>query len=82
MTAPYLLPAGKELGVPAYKTVIAYAWGDMMTDMIQPFWAIAMLAVAKLNFEISWATLWSFSWSTLSSLPLHFCYYLYSNAIR
>jgi short-chain fatty acids transporter len=51
MTAPYLLPAGKELGVAANKTVIAYAWGDMMTDMIQPFWAIAMLAVAKLNFR-------------------------------
>ncbi|RJX30547.1 MAG: short-chain fatty acid transporter [Desulfarculus sp.] len=51
MTAPYLLPAGKALGLPAYKTVIAYAWGDMMTDMIQPFWAIAMLAVAKLNFR-------------------------------
>ncbi|MFP3912412.1 MAG: TIGR00366 family protein [Desulfobacteraceae bacterium] len=31
--------------------MIAYAWGDMMTDMIQPFWAIAMLAVAKLNFR-------------------------------
>ncbi len=51
MTAPYLLPAGKELGLPEAKTVIAYAWGDMMTDMIQPFWAIAMLAVAKLNFR-------------------------------
>ena len=51
MTAPYLLPAGHELGLPAWKTVIAYAWGDMMTDMIQPFWAIAMLAVAKLNFR-------------------------------
>jgi short-chain fatty acids transporter len=23
----------------------------MLTDMIQPFWAIAMLAVAKLNFR-------------------------------
>jgi len=23
----------------------------MMTDMIQPFWAIAMLAVAKLEFR-------------------------------
>ena len=51
MTAPYLLPAGKTLGLAANKTVIAYAWGDMMTDMIQPFWAIAMLAVAKLNFR-------------------------------
>jgi len=34
-----------------HKVVIAYAWGDMMTDMIQPFWAIAMLAVAKLEFR-------------------------------
>lgn len=51
MTAPYLLPAGKALALPAHKTIIAYAWGDMMTDMIQPFWAIAMLAVAKLNFR-------------------------------
>jgi len=51
VTAPYLLPAAKELGIAANKTVIAYAWGDMMTDMIQPFWAIAMLAVAKLNFR-------------------------------
>ena len=51
VTAPYLLPAAKELGVAANKVVIAYAWGDMMTDMIQPFWAIAMLAVAKLEFR-------------------------------
>jgi short-chain fatty acids transporter len=51
VTAPYLLPAAKQLGVAANKLVIAYAWGDMMTDMIQPFWAIAMLAVAKLEFR-------------------------------
>ncbi len=51
ITAPYLIPAAKELGVAINKTVVAYAWGDMMTDMIQPFWAIAMLAVAKLEFR-------------------------------
>ncbi len=51
VTAPYLLPAAKELGVAANKVVIAYGWGDMMTDMIQPFWAIAMLAVVKLEFR-------------------------------
>jgi len=51
VTAPYLLPAAKQLGVAANKVVIAYGWGDMMTDMIQPFWAIAMLAVAKLEFR-------------------------------
>ena len=51
VTAPYLIPAGNALGVEASKIVIAYAWGDMMTDMIQPFWAIAMLAIVKLEFR-------------------------------
>ncbi|MEW6040168.1 MAG: TIGR00366 family protein [Elusimicrobiota bacterium] len=51
VTAPYLIPASKALGVEINKTVIAYAWGDMMTDMIQPFWAIPLLAVAKLEFK-------------------------------
>ena len=51
VTAPYLIPAGNALGVEASKIVVAYAWGDMMTDMIQPFWAIAMLAIVKLEFR-------------------------------
>jgi len=51
VTAPYLLPAAKELALPAWKVVVTYAWGDMLTDMIQPFWAIAMLAVVKLEFR-------------------------------
>ncbi len=51
ITAPFIIPAAKQLGVSIPKTVLAYAWGDMMTDMIQPFWAIAMLAVAKLEFR-------------------------------
>jgi len=51
VTAPYLIPAAQQLGVSIPKTVLTYAWGDMLTDMIQPFWAIAMLAVAKLEFR-------------------------------
>jgi len=70
VTAPYLLPAAKELGVPAYKTVVAYAWGDMMTDMIQPFWAIAMLAVAKLQFReiMGWLLLVFFVYFIITSV--------------
>jgi len=49
--APYVLAAGKTLGVPAAKVVTAYAWGDMMTDIIQPFWALPLLAAAKLDFR-------------------------------
>ncbi|MGE5575783.1 MAG: short-chain fatty acid transporter [Syntrophothermus sp.] len=49
--APYILSAAKTLGVSANATVLAYAWGDMMTDIIQPFWAIPLLGVAKLKFR-------------------------------
>ena len=49
--APYIMAAGKTLEVSGPMTVIAYAWGDMITDVIQPFWAIPLLGVAKLNFR-------------------------------
>jgi short-chain fatty acids transporter len=49
--APYIMQAAKQLGVSNAMTVIAYAWGDMVTDVIQPFWAIPLLGVAKLGFR-------------------------------
>lgn len=49
--APYLLDAAHNLGVPTAKVVVSYAWGDMATDLIQPFWAIPLLTVAKLEFK-------------------------------
>lgn len=49
--APYIIEAAKTLGVSAPKSVIAYAWGDMATDLIQPFWALPLLSVAKLEFK-------------------------------
>lgn len=49
--APYLLDAAKSLGVAPAKVVLAYAWGDMATDLIQPFWALPLLSVAKLEFK-------------------------------
>jgi short-chain fatty acids transporter len=49
--APYIMTAGKTLGVSPQLTVIAYAWGDMVTDVIQPFWAIPLMGVAKLGFR-------------------------------
>jgi short-chain fatty acids transporter len=49
--APYILAAGQSLGVPDAKVVVAYAWGDMATDIIQPFWALPLLAAAKIDFR-------------------------------
>ncbi|MBI3940721.1 MAG: short-chain fatty acid transporter [Acidobacteria bacterium] len=49
--APYIISAGNALGVPIQQVVLSYAWGDMATDLLQPFWAIPLLAVARLEFK-------------------------------
>jgi len=38
-----------ELGVPLGKTIVAYGTGDTWTNMLQPFWAIALLGITKLK---------------------------------
>lgn len=47
--APIMMPAGAQLGVPAAKTGMAIAWGDAWTNLIQPFWALPALGLAKLG---------------------------------
>jgi len=37
MEAPYVLGAAQELGVPATSVAMAYAYGDMATNLVQPF---------------------------------------------
>lgn len=49
--APYIIQAAKTLGVGFDRIVVAYAWGDMMTDLLQPFWAIPLLSAAGLEFK-------------------------------
>lgn len=48
--APFLIPAGQELGVSLSTIVLAYAYGDSTTNLIQPFWALPLLAVTRLRF--------------------------------
>jgi short-chain fatty acids transporter len=48
---PIMIPAAKELGVSYSTTAMAIAWGDAWTNMIQPFWALPLLGVAKLNIR-------------------------------
>ena len=47
--APIMLPAGVQLGVDPSVTGMAIAYGDAWTNLIQPFWALPALAIAKLN---------------------------------
>lgn len=49
--APYLVDAAVRLGVPTEQVVLSYAWGDMATDIIQPFWALPLLAAARIDFR-------------------------------
>jgi short-chain fatty acids transporter len=49
--APYVLEAGRALCVPTAAVSMAYAYGDMATNLIQPFWAIPLLGVARLEFR-------------------------------
>ncbi|WP_244862112.1 short-chain fatty acid transporter [Siminovitchia terrae] len=46
---PIMIPAGIEIGVESAKTAMAVAWGDAWTNMIQPFWALPLLAIAGLK---------------------------------
>jgi short-chain fatty acids transporter len=48
--APYLIPAGEQLRVSVETIVLAYAYGDSTTNLIQPFWAIPILSVTGLRF--------------------------------
>jgi short-chain fatty acids transporter len=48
--APYLLPAARELDVSVVTVLLAYAWGDSTTNLVQPFFAIPILAVMRLRF--------------------------------
>lgn len=48
--APYLIPAGRGLGVSVTTVLFAYAYGDSTTNLIQPFFAIPILAVTRLRF--------------------------------
>ncbi|MFY8273846.1 short-chain fatty acid transporter [Pseudoalteromonas sp. SSDWG2] len=47
--APLLLPAAQALEVPTHVVAMAVAWGDAWTNLIQPFWALPVLAIAGLK---------------------------------
>ncbi len=47
--APIVLPAAIELGAELNRVAMAVAWGDAWTNLIQPFWALPVLAIAGLK---------------------------------
>ncbi|CAH9056735.1 Putative short-chain fatty acid transporter [Pseudoalteromonas haloplanktis] len=47
--APIVIPAAQELGADIARVAMAVAWGDAWTNLIQPFWALPVLAIAGLK---------------------------------
>ncbi len=47
--APVMFTAGANLGVDPGLTGMAISWGDAWTNLIQPFWALPALAIARLD---------------------------------
>lgn len=48
---PIVLQSAKELGVDFKTAAMAVAWGDAWTNMLQPFWALPVLAISGLKIR-------------------------------
>ncbi len=46
---PIMTEAARQMGVDVSRVSMAVAWGDQWTNMIQPFWALPMLAIAGMK---------------------------------
>lgn len=46
---PIIIAAAQELGVDYSKSIMALAYGDQLTNMIQPFWALPLLGITGLK---------------------------------
>lgn len=46
---PMMLESALSLKVPLGKAVMALAYGDQLTNMLQPFWALPLLGITKLK---------------------------------
>jgi short-chain fatty acids transporter len=49
LQGPIVIEACKALDVPLYKGVLAVAYGDQVTNMLQPFWALPIMGITGLK---------------------------------
>lgn len=63
---PITMEAAKMMGIDPVKSAMMVAWGDQWTNMIQPFWALPLLGLAKLSArDIMGYTTMTLLWSGL-----------------
>ena len=46
---PLILQSAIEMGIPLSKSIMAMAYGDQLTNMMQPFWALPLLGITGLK---------------------------------
>ncbi len=46
---PIIMQAALDLNVPLPKALMALAYGDQLTNMLQPFWALPLLGITRLK---------------------------------
>jgi short-chain fatty acids transporter len=46
---PIVVPAAQDLGVPIGQTLVAYTFGASLADLVQPFWALPLLAITDMR---------------------------------
>ena len=51
MQGPIFIEAARIVGTDPSRIVMAVAYGDQWTNMIQPFWTIPLLAIAGLHMR-------------------------------
>ncbi|UMZ74231.1 short-chain fatty acid transporter [Natranaerofaba carboxydovora] len=50
--APVLLPAAESLGVSLERVIIAFGYGDALTNLINPFWTLAIIPIISRVIDI------------------------------
>lgn len=46
---PIIFEAAQQIGVSLPKAILAFSYGDQLTNMLQPFWALPLLAITGLK---------------------------------
>lgn len=46
---PIILESGIRLGIPLENVLLSFAYGDQLTNMLQPFWAIPLLYITRIR---------------------------------
>ncbi|SFL96152.1 short-chain fatty acid transporter [Pelosinus propionicus] len=49
--APFMLPAAAQLGVEPWKVAMGAAWGESIWNVVCPFWALPLLAIANISIR-------------------------------